>query len=188
MDGQEGLQLLPGTKKRLGIKVPGENRFLYIGSAILGATIVTAFWFNFDIKSLESQGKNIDEQLFALDQKRDKKAEENIQTIRQQILLTTQFLDDHIYLTKAFSEVESMTREDVQIKDIAFDLAGNKISISANAGGYTVIAHQLASLLSDDNILDVSLGDMNPSSDGIIEFSLGISYDPLKLLKKKKTE
>ena len=86
MNGNGEIQLLPGTKKRLGIKVTGENKFLYIGSAILGATIVIAFWFNFSVRSLEVEVKNLDEQLFILEQQRDKKAETNVQTIRQQIL------------------------------------------------------------------------------------------------------
>jgi hypothetical protein len=46
MDFRNQFQLLPGTKKRLGIKVPGENRFLYAGSAILGAVLVTSFAMN----------------------------------------------------------------------------------------------------------------------------------------------
>jgi len=188
MNGNGEIQLLPGTKKRLGIKVTGENRFLYIGSAVLGAAIVTAFWFNFSVRSLKAEMKNIDEQLFILEQKRDKKAEANVQTTRQQISLATQLLDDHIYLTKAFSRIESMTQEDVQIRGIAYDLVGNKIGIEARATSYTVIAHQLAALLSDDSITDVSLGKMTPNSKGIIEFNLGLTYNHAKLLKNKKTE
>ncbi|MBI2065280.1 MAG: hypothetical protein HYT62_04465 [Candidatus Yanofskybacteria bacterium] len=188
MNGKGEIQLLPGTKKRLGIRVTGENRFLYIGSAILGAAIVGAFWFNFNIKALETQIKNLDEQLFILEQKRDKKAELSVQTTRQQVLVATQLIDDHVYLTKAFSKMESLVKEDVQVKNIAYDLIGNKISMRAKATSYTVIAHQLASLLSDDSILDVSLGKMTPSSDGIIEFSLDLSYTPSKLLKNKKIE
>ena len=104
MNGKGELQLLPGTKKRLGIKIPGENRFLYAGSAILGAAIVTSFWFNFSINSLEKQMNSLDEQLFILEQKRDEKAEENIQTIRRQISLTSKLIDEHVYSTKAFSK------------------------------------------------------------------------------------
>jgi len=188
MNGKEDIQLLPGTKKRLGIKVTGENRFLYIGSAIFGASIVATFWFNFDIKSLESQMNSIDEQLFILEQKRDKRAEENVQTSRQQIASTIQLIDDHIYLTKAFSKIESVTQENIQVESITYDLIGNKIAITAKATSYTVIARQLAALLSDDNILDVSLGKMTPSLDGIIEFSMELSYNSSKLLKNKKTE
>ena len=59
MDGIEGLQLLPGTKKRLGIKVPGENRFLYIGSAVLGAIIVATFWLNFQVAKVFTSGSDL---------------------------------------------------------------------------------------------------------------------------------
>ena len=127
MYGNEELQLLPGTKKRLGIKIPGENRFLYIGSAILGATIVTVFWFNFNIKSLENEIKSIDEQLFVLEQKRDKKTERNIQTIRQQISLTSEFINQHVYITKAFSKLESLMQENIQITNISYDAISSKV-------------------------------------------------------------
>ena len=188
MNGNEKLQLLPGTKKRLGIKIPGENRFLYIGSAILGAAIVIALWFNFNNQAMQSQIKSVDEQLFALEQKRNKKAEDSINTTRQQILLATQLIDNHTYLTKAFSRIENMTREDVQIKDIAYNLSTDKMAVTMRATGYSVIARQLASLLSDDNITDVLLGKMTPDPGGTIEFSFEIAYNRTKLLKKNKIE
>src|SRR3989344_242053 len=69
---EEGLQLLPGTKKRLSFKVPGENRFLYIGSAILGAVIVLSFALGRYELALRSQVEQVNTQLVNLEQKRNK--------------------------------------------------------------------------------------------------------------------
>ena len=188
MNGKGELQLLPGTKKRLGIKIPGENRFLYAGSAILGAAIVISFWFNFSIKSLESQMNTTDEQLFILEQKRDEKAEENIQTIRRQISLTSKLIDEHVYSTKAFSKLGSLMQENIQVKSVSYELTTGKFDLVGLAGSYTTIARQIASFLSDDSIMDVSVGKMKPNPDGTIEFGFTLSYNQVKLFKKVKTE
>src|SRR3989338_3191099 len=101
MDGRDGLQLLPGTKKRLSFKVPGENRFLYIGSAILGAVIVLSFALGRYELALRSQVEQVNTQLVDLEKKRNKGEEEGLRILKDRLTLTSELLSGHVYWTKA---------------------------------------------------------------------------------------
>lgn len=185
MDGKEGLQLLPGTKKRLGIKVPGENRFLYIGSIVLGAVIVAMFWLNFEAKSFENKIKMLDEQILSLDQSRNKQAEQNITLVNRQLALTSQLVNEHVYFSKALSRLESLMQDKIQIESLSIK-SGGKLSFNGFALNYTIVARQIAAFLVEDSILDVELGEMDPQTDGELEFNMQIDFDKIKLIQNKK--
>lgn len=184
MDGMEGLQLLPGTKKRLGIKVPGENRFLYIGSATLGAVIVVMFWLNFQVKSREDELKLFNDRLTALDQGRDKQAEQNIRLVSHQLALTSELIDKHVYLSQAIAKLESLTQEKVRVEDLSITSEGI-IRVTASAPNYTTIARQIAAFLADDSVINFSLGEMKNDNEGSIKFGMDMSLDRVKVLQKK---
>lgn len=185
MDGQEGLQLLPGTKKRLGIKIPGENRFLYIGSAILGAAIVTALWFNFNIKALENNIATLDSQILELEQKRNKKSESNIVLTQRQLALTGKLIDEHLYFSQAIAGISSLIQEKIQIERLSIEPDG-KVNLAGAAVSYTVIARQMAVFLADNSVTDMTMGRMSSRPDGMIEFNMDMVFDKAKLLQKKK--
>lgn len=185
MDVRDGLQLLPGTKKRLGIKVPGENRFLYIGSAILGAVIVTSFWLNFSSRTLKAEIKSIDEQIEALEQKRNKQSESNIREIQRQLNLAGGLVNEHIYFSQAILKLASLLQEKTQVKNLSVNTEG-KVNISGFALSYTVIAKQMAVFLADDSVTDLSLGKMESQADGTIKFSIQLEFKKDELLQKKK--
>ncbi len=181
----EGLQLLPGTKKRLGIKVPGENRFLYIGSAILGAAIVASLWFNFSTQNLKNELKSVDDQISATDQKRNKQAEANIRLIQHQLDLTSNLINEHYYFSQSLLKISSLMQEQVQLANISINQVG-KISFGGFAGGYAIIAKQVAAFLADDSVKDLTIGKMKSQTDGTIEFGMDILFDEAKLLQRKK--
>ena len=185
MDGRDVLQLLPGTKKRLGIKVPGENRFLYIGSVILGAVVVAAFWLNFEAKFFKGQIKMLDEQILSLDQRRNKQAEQNIRLLDRQLALTSQLINEHIYFSKALSRLESLIQDKIQIESLSVKSSG-KLDLSGFALNYTTIARQIAAFLVEDSISDIQLGEMNPQTDGKLEFNMQIDFDKIKLIQNKR--
>lgn len=185
MDGKDGLQLLPGTKKRLGIKVPGENRFLYIGSAVLGAVIVAVFWLNFEAKSFEERIKMLDEQILSLDRSRSKQAEQNITLVDRQLALTSQLVNEHVYFSKAISRLESLMQDKIQIESLSIK-SGGKLSFSGFVLDYITIARQMAAFLVEDSISDIQLGDMRPQTDGKLKFNMQIDFDKIKLIQNKK--
>src|SRR3989338_7389109 len=132
MDGRDGLQLSPGTKKRLGIKVPGENRFLYIGSAILGAVLVTMFALGRQEASLRSEIKNINDQIVDQEQKRSKNDEAEIRSTKDRLALIHDIVDKHVHWTQAFTWLEGMLQSDIQIKNILVNTVG-EFNISGKA-------------------------------------------------------
>ncbi|MDP3697624.1 MAG: hypothetical protein Q8R55_06485 [Candidatus Taylorbacteria bacterium] len=185
MDGRDGLQLLPGTKKRLGIKVPGENRFLYIGSAVLGSIIVVVFWLNLEAQSFKDQIKMFDEQILSLDQNRNKQSESNISVLNRQLTLTSQLINEHIYFSKAISKLESLMQDKIQIESLSIKSNG-EFSFTGFATNYTIVARQIAVFLVEDSILDIQLGEMNPQADGLLKFNIQIDFDKTKFIQNKK--
>lgn len=183
MNDKEQFQLITGTKKKLGIKVPGENRFLYIGSAIVGAVLVTSFAFSRYEASLSSKLTSVNNQIMELEQKRDLKSEQDLKTIQHQIENTTVLIDDHIYWTQGLSKITSLVQSGVQIKTFNYDGLG-KISMDALASNYTVLAKQIASFVYEDSIQDVSVTKITPFPDGRLKFDITLLIDDLKLTKK----
>ncbi len=185
MDGRDGLQLLPGTKKKLGIKVPGENKFLYIGSAILGAVLVTSFALARYEKSLGGKIENINSQLLTIEQQRDKEAETSLSILKKRLDLTGNFIDNHKYWTKALSRITSLLQKEVQLISFSGGTEENSIGIEGYALSFTVLARQIASFLTDDAIQDLTLGLTDPTSNGTIRFTMILTFDRSKTLYKQ---
>ena len=76
-DQKGGLQLLPETRRRVDIKVPGENKFLFSGAAVLAAVFVLFLGLNFYSSFLTKKIASIDNDLMILEKQRDKKNEES---------------------------------------------------------------------------------------------------------------
>lgn len=185
MSGKDELKLLPGTKRKLGIKIPGENRFLYVGSAIFGAVLVVMFAFGRYQSSLEKQLGQLNNQLDESERTRDKKGEQNLKILKERMILVSNILEEHIYWTKAFSLLESLLQEQVRFKSFSGLTDDSKIRIQGQAANYTVLAKQLASFFTDRSIVDISLGKVSVSPDGMVEFSLEITFNKSRLIQKK---
>ena len=184
MNVKDQFELLPGTKKRLGIKVPGENRFLYIGSAILGAVLVTSFALTRYDNNLSSQVADLSIQISAVDQKRDRKGEENLRIAKQQIEVTQSLIREHVYWTKGLSRIASLVQADIQLESLV-DEGADEVIIKALAGSYTALAKQIASFVYDDVVKDVSVGRISPSVTGSLEFDIKLTVDVSKFLKQQ---
>lgn len=182
MDGG-GLQLLPGTKKRLGIKVPGENRFLYIGSAILGATLVLMFALDRYQTSLMNQVDKLNTEIQSLEDKRNKRDEADLRLAKDRLAVTADLIVNHAYMTQLFSWLEDILQSDIQITDFGYKSDG-KISIIGVASGYTVVARQIASFLADSKVLDIGVGELKSKSDGTVEFTLTLTLELDKIIKR----
>lgn len=175
--------MLPGTKKRLGIKVPGENRFLYTGSAVLGAALVILLAFSQYNSSLVNQIKRLNEELMAFEQKRDRNEEAELRLTRDRLMIITDLIKNHTHWTGFFSWFENLLQREVQVEGLSAKRDG-EVTFSAKAGNYTVVARQLAVFLSDDKIKDVTLGEIVSSADGTVEFGIELIVDLNKIIFK----
>lgn len=187
MDGRDSLQLLPGTKKRLGIKTPGENKFLYAGSAILGAALVATFAMGQYQISLKNQIKELNGQITALEQKRNKKGEVELKLIRDRITTIGDLIKNHTYWTQGFSWFADLLQSEVQVKGVTLE-KGGKVTFSAVAANYTVIARQLAVLLTDNKIKDIKFGGVKSSTDGGLEFGMELIIDLPRIILKSSAQ
>lgn len=180
-----GLQLLPETRKKIEIITPGENRFLFIGVAILAIVIVLAGGLYFYKNSLENKLESLDAELLILEQSRNKQVEQNILVFNEQISILSDLLNKHAYWTTAFSKIEGLTQSQVQFNNVTATLTGNRLDFKATATNYTTIARQIATFLSEESITDVNLSRVNSLTNGQLEFTMQITFNRSNFLKSR---
>lgn len=177
MGEMRDIQLMPGTKKRLGLRVRGENRLLYIGSAILGAVLVTSFALARYEVYLGDKIKALDDQLLALEEQRDEAEETGMIVINDQLRLTSQLLATHIDWPKAFDKIETLLQGQVQFESMSGNILDETLDINGFAPNYSVIAKQIASFMSDGGVDDVLLSKTNSLPNGMVQFNLRIKFN-----------
>lgn len=182
MADKGGLQLLPETRKKIEVKVPGENRLIYIGAILVGIMLVLYGGLYFYNNSLSADIANADNQLLALEKQRDKGAETKLLTLQKQIGITNQLIKDHVYWTTGFSHLEAAIEPNVQFESFSGTRVDNSLNIRATADNYSTIARQIAALVADDSIKDFTLNNVSTLTSGKLDFSAKINFDPIKFL------
>ncbi len=157
---------------------------MYIGSAILGAVLVSIFALGQYKVSLESDLKQVNDRLIVLERSRNKKAEQNLKILNDRLVITAGLLEDHIYWSKALSRVENLLQSQVQFESIAGVIMDRRVSIRGKVTSYAVLARQIAAFLSGEGILDVSLDKVTSLPTGRLEFEMRIDFDKAKFIKK----
>lgn len=183
MFDQNGLQLLPESRKKIEIKVPGENRIIYIGTVVLILTLVLVGGLYLYKNSLEGKKNRLDAEIVNLEKKRDKKVESNLLILNKQLSLISKLLDSHVLWSKALAKIESLLEPQVQLLSFAATVSDNRFEFNAKALNYTVVAKQIAAFVSDDSIKDINLTNVHVLTDGKLEFGVKLDFDKNKFLK-----
>ena len=184
MSDQNGLQLLPETRKKIEIRVPGENRLVYTGITVLILVFVLVGGLYFYKKSLENQKTELDAEIVRLDKDRNKDIETNLLTLNKQLSLLSTLLDSHILWSKALNKIENLLQPQVQFLSFSAAVIDNRFEFKALAANYTVVARQIASFVSDDSIKDIALTDVHVLTSGQLEFGIKLEFDKTKFLKE----
>ena len=182
MADKGGLQLLPENRKRIDIKIPGENRLIELGAGLIAIILVVSaglWWYS---GSLNAQITSDDAQLASLEKSRDKGAEQKLITFSKQVSITNQLLQSHVYWSTGLSKVEAALQGNVQFKSLSAVLSEDSLHIRALSDNYTTIAKQLAAFVADDSIKDVTLDGVSTLTNGQLDFSAKVSFDPVKFL------
>lgn len=187
-DQKGGLQLLPETRRKVEIKVPGENRFLYLGAAVLAATLVLFLGISFYSGFLIKKIAGIDGDLVNLEKQRDKKNEESLLLLDKQLSLISRLLSDHIFWSKGLAKVESLLQNQIQFETFSAATMENKLDFKALAANYTVVARQIAAFISDESIKDITLSNVNTLTNGKLEFNMKLDFDKTKFIKQQDTK
>ncbi|MEX2090996.1 MAG: hypothetical protein WD989_02635 [Candidatus Paceibacterota bacterium] len=183
MPDQGGIQLLPESRRKIDIKTPGENRWIYAGISALVLVAVVVLGLIFYRSGLENQITELDTSLTNLEKQRDKKVEANLLTLNKQLSVTTQLLNDHIFWSKALSKIQSLTQPQVQFSTFSAGAQDGRFEIKAITTNYTVLARQIAAYVSDDSIKDIDLNDVKTLTTGRLEFIIKITFDKGKFIK-----
>lgn len=184
MPDQNGLQLLPETRKRININIPGQNRFIYVGITVLVLMFVLVGGLYFYKGTLEDRRTELDAKIVNLEKDRDKKVEANLLTLSKQLSLISTLLDSHIIWSRALNKVEGLLQPQVQFLSFAAAVSNNRFEFKALATNYTVVARQIAAFVSDDSIKDIALTNVHVLTSGKLEFSIKIDFDKTKFLKQ----
>lgn len=184
MADRGGIQLLPENRKRIELKVPGENRWLGIG--VLSALIAAGAYLglHFYNQSLQTRLDDLDAELVLVEKSRDKKVEADLVSLGKQANLMSKLLTSHVFMTKALGQIERLMHGELQLKNFSAAVAKETIAFNASARSYSTIARQLASFTADDSIKDVTLGNIRSMNTGAFEFGMELKFDPVKFLKK----
>lgn len=185
MPDHGGIQLLPETRRKIDIKTPGENRWLYAGISVVVLAIAITMGLVFYRGGLEDQLAQLDSDLAKLEEQRDKKVESNLLTLDKQLSLITKLLNNHIFWTKALGKIEALTNSQVQYQTFVGGVDDGKLEVKAITFSYTLLAKQIAAYVSDDSIKDVDLSEVHVRTDGKLEFSIKLTFDKNKFVKEE---
>src|SRR3989344_8691061 len=148
MPDQNGLQLLPETRRKIEIRVPGENKFVYAGITILVLMLILVGGLYFYKGILENKKTELDIKITDLEKDRDKKVEANLLILSKQLSLITTLLDSHVIWSKALGKIENLLQPQVQFLSFSATVSDNRFEFKALATNYTVVARQIAAFVS----------------------------------------
>lgn len=190
MPGQGGIQLLPETRKSIEVRVPGENRWLYIGLGIFAVVLVIYAGLFFYVSKLETAVQERDAQLDALEKKRiqDQEKYDKVLVFSKQTGQIGKILREHVFWSKAFARIESRIIPQIQLKLFSASSQRQDISLNAYAPNFAVIARQVASFTNDEAITEVNLGNVKIDNSGRVEFGVTIRFDGTKFLRRADDE
>ena len=185
MPDQGGIQLLPESRRKITIKTPGENRWIYAGVTALVLVSSIAAGLAYYRGGLEDQVAGLDNNLTNLEKQRDKKVEANLLILSQQLSMTTTLLNNHVFWSKALAKVEALTQPQVQFSTFNALAEEGRFEIKAFTLNYTVLAKQIAAYVSDDSIKDIDLSNVHVLTNGRLEFTIRITFDKNKFIKEQ---
>lgn len=178
-----GLQLLPQTRKKLELKIPGENKFLVL--SLLFVLVIGGIYFalySYRV-SIFNQAIAVDDQVASLEKQRNKDTEKQLLSLNQQLSVVKPLISGHIMWSQALQRIQAMIAPTVQFSSLTTDLLKKSIVFKATADNYTTVAHQIAAFYRDPAISDVNLNKITNLTTGRVEFDMELSIDTDKFLK-----
>ncbi len=179
-----GLQLLPETRKKIALSVPGENRYITLGVVFVALVLAIYFGLTSYTNSIRVSIASIDDQLANIEKSRDKKSESHLLDLNKQLGVVAPLLGTHLIWSAAFTRVQNLLLPQVQFDFFNADAITNKYVFKATAPSYTSVAKQIAAFYSDDAITDVLLSKVASQPTGKVEFTIQFYFDQNKFLLK----
>lgn len=177
-----GLQLLPESRRRVGIKGKKKRGSIVLGIflvvIIAGAYIAADFY----LTSLNDELAGLDGQVLAIEQRRDKEAERDIRILNSQLSLIGSLLGRHIFWTKGFDKIERLTVPQLEYLSLNADAEKGEITARVQAPSYSELAKQISAYFADETINGVDASGIVLLANGGIGANLLIKFDKSNFL------
>ena len=179
------IQLLPETRRKVEISLPGENKPLYWGLGFLALVVLLFAGFKIYVLILNKKLVDLNDQALALEATRDRVFEKELLILDKRFLTAASLVDSHIVWSNALTKIQSLTPLQIQIDTLFADTQAGKIDMKGFASSYTMIAQFIASLLSEEAVTDIELNKINSLSTGLLELDMKILFDKDKFVLNK---
>jgi Tfp pilus assembly protein PilN len=177
-----GLQLLPETRKKIEISVPGQNRSLVFAFVFLLLIVALYFGLMAYKQGVLTSIAGVDSQLQDLEKSRDKAKESQLIDLSQQLAVINPLINGHLIWSAAMAKLQNLILPQVQIVTFNADSLGRKVSIKGLAANYTTVAKQIAAFYALDSVTDIILNKVSSQPTGLVEFTMQLTIDNSRFL------
>ena len=171
------IQLLPERRKEIEVKIPGENRSLFLGFAIAGIVLISFVAVSIYSSSIRGDIDSLASEIKSLNAQRNKDAESQILSIQNHFAIVSKILNKHLIWSYILGKIQSKTSPQFQFNTISISIDDQKVNVEGEIASYTVLARQIASYLSDEVIKDVMLDEARLLPTGRVRVSMRILFN-----------
>ena len=179
------ISLLPESRRKLEINVPGENRPIYYGLGVVVFVLILFVGVKLYVSQLTNKMIEIQNEVDLVEKQRDKKFEQQLIQLNKQFPLIAKLLKSHLIWSNALITFQHLVPPQTQTETILGDITEAKMEIKGRAPNYTTIAKQIAALLSDKSVVDVALDKVSTFSTGTLEYNMRVRFNKENLLLNK---
>ena len=174
-----GLQLLPSQKKRFSLgNFSGSNKLLGVGCALALLGIIFFVVFAILLGSTKKSIAVRDEEIMQIYATRDKKQETQILDFQKQLTTLRSLLGSHIVWSDGLQRVQALIQPRVAFTSFAADATARTYRFRAVADSYATVAKQIAAFYGYPGISNVALPQVGISTNGLIEFTVELAFQP----------
>lgn len=181
-----GLQLLPETRKRIEVRVPGQNKPVFRSAIFVLVVIGIYFGFLIYQKSLSRQIDLVKEDFLKFEKSRDKENEQKLLDFKDQLANINPLLSGHIIASEAFVRLQRLIEPTVQFQNLGLDLAKGEYLFVAAADSYATIAKQAAAFYKDGGVTNVLVNKADNLPTGRVEFTMTLNLNLAEFFQAKQ--
>ncbi len=182
-----GLQLLPQTRKKIELHIPGQNKMLVLSLVVIFFVLAVYAGSYAYRQSLFAQAQTIDDQLASLEKQRDKEKEKRFIDFQKQLNVVGPLLAAHVNWSEALGKIQRLMEPKVQVNSLHAEVLKQVVSIEGFADSYSTVAKQVAALYNEPAITDIVLNKISSISTGKIKFDMVLKFNTERFLFKQKT-
>ncbi len=182
-----GIQLLPQTRKKIDIVIPGQTRNLVL--SMLALLVIAGGYFallNYR-NNLFARVADINTKLKQIDDSRDLIKEKELLMVGKQLVSVNSIIQAHITWSQAFEKLHKLIIPQVKLKSISVSVDRKKFSFGGSADNYTSVARQVSAFYTDSAIIDIEVGQVSVQTNGRVDFSMDVAFQTDQYLHKPVT-